>query len=552
MTEYLIILLVNYIGLSIALFKFFPAADMPVSHAFVPGLNIITWLKVIKRPWWWIFLLIFPGVNFLLGIVMCVELAKAFGYLESKDQILSGILGFIYLPKLSRDEKLIYIGPEDWTKKKKSKTREWSEAIIFAIIAASIIRTYFLEAYTIPTPSMERSLLVGDYLFVSKFHYGPKAPQTPLSFPFAHHTMPGTTSMKSYLEWIKLPFFRLPGFTDVQRNDVVVFNYPDGDTVVVARQNEGYQAILRGEAYNYKLNDYVNKKEAKSESHYLTLARKTLLKKEAISVRPVDKRENYIKRCVGIAGDKLEVKNGVLFIDDQQAEIPKEYQLNYRVKNMPYLDANALKEKYQINLAASKQAAQQNHSFVFPLTDDNLKKFKEDSPNIEVVPNFSAKNEMKSNMKNYLSERPDIIKKMESRGEYNPTLSIFPNVPSYNWTEDNFGPIVIPAEGATVKLTLENLPIYKRIIFLYEGNDLEVKEGKIYINGVESSSYTFKMNYYWLMGDNRHNSADSRFWGFVPADHVVGKAVFIWMSLDPELSWANGKLRWSRLFSFID
>ncbi|MBT6439041.1 MAG: hypothetical protein HOK72_04995, partial [Flavobacteriales bacterium] len=333
--EYLIILLVNYIGVSIALVKFIPAAGYSASHAFIPGLNILTWLKVIKRPWWWILLLIFPGVNFLLGIVMCVELAKAFGYLESKDQILAGAFGFIYLPMLSKDKKLIYVGPEDWTKKKKTKVREWSEAIIFAVIAASIIRTYFLEAYTIPTPSMEKSLLVGDYLFVSKFHYGPKSPQTPLSFPFAHHTMPGTISMKSYLEWIKLPFFRLPGFTDVERNDVVVFNYPDGDTVVVARQNESYQQIIRDEAYSYKLRDLDNQMPLKENTEYENLARKRILQNDEISVRPVDKRENYIKRCVGIAGDKLEVKNGVLFIDDKQAEIPEEYQLNYRIAQYP-------------------------------------------------------------------------------------------------------------------------------------------------------------------------------------------------------------------------
>ena len=549
--EYLIILLVNYIGVSIALMKFIPAAGYSGSHAFIPGLNILTWLKIVKRPWWWILLLIFPGVNFLLGIVMCVELAKAFGYLESKDQILAGAFGFIYLPILSKDKKLIYVGPEDWTKKKKTKVREWSEAIIFAVIAASIIRTYFLEAYTIPTPSMERSLLVGDYLFVSKFHYGPKSPQTPLSFPFAHHTMPGTTSMKSYLEWIKLPFFRLPGFTDVERNDVVVFNYPDGDTVVVARQNESYQQIIRDEAYSYKLKDLDNQIPLKENTEYENLARRRILQNDEISVRPVDKRENYIKRCVGIAGDKLEVKNGVLFIDDKQAEIPEEYQLNYKVKNIPNIDAAGLKEKYDVNLAASRQAARSDKSFVFPLTDGNLEKIRKDKPNVEFVPDFTGKDEMKGYIANNLRNRPDIIEKLMATGAQNPRFSNFPNDVRYNWTEDNFGPIVIPAEGNTIDLTIENLPIYKRIIFLYEGNDLEIKNDKIFINGVETKTYTFKLNYYWLMGDNRHNSADSRFWGFVPEDHVVGKAVFIWMSLDPELSWAEGKLRFSRLFSFI-
>lgn len=549
--EYIIILLLNYIGISVALLKFFPAGGQSAAHAFIPGLNIITWLKVIKRPWWWIFLLLFPGVNFLVGIIMCVELVKAFNLRESKEQILAGALGFIYLPYLGFTTELEYVGPEDWTKKKKTKTREWSEAIIFAVIAASIIRTYFLEAYTIPTPSMEKSLLVGDYLFVSKMHYGPKSPQTPLSFPFAHHTMPMTTGVKSYLEWIKLPFFRLPGFTDVERNDVVVFNYPDGDTVVVARQNESYQQIIRDEAYSLKLNDLASGQPLKENSRYETMARKLLWSNQEISVRPVDKRENYIKRCVGVPGDKLEVKNGVLFINDQPAEKPEEYQLNYRV-TADYLDRRTLKSKYEVNYSAYDQAARSVPNYVLPLTDGNLAAFQVDAPGLNFTADLTNKDEMKPYLRSYLQQRPDILQKLETRGEFNPRFSIFPNDPTYNWTEDNFGPITIPKAGVTIDLTLENLPLYERLIYLYEGNSLEVKGGDILINGEIATTYTFKMNHYWLMGDNRHNSADSRFWGFVPEDHVVGKAVFIWMSLDPELGWAEGKLRFRRLFSFID
>ena len=338
----------------------------------------------------------------------------------------------------------------------------------------------------------------------------------------------------------------------MERNDVVVFNYPDGDTVVVARQNESYQQIIRDEAYSYKLKDLGNQMPLKANTAYENQARKRILKNDQISVRPVDKRENYIKRCVGIAGDKLEVKNGVLFIDDKQAEIPEEYQLNYKVKNVQYINKITLKEKYDINYKATEQSARANNTFVFPLTDNNLAKFKQDEPNFNFIPDFTSKDEMKGYITNNLRNRPDIIEKLMTTGAQNPRFSNFPNDVRYNWTEDNFGPIVIPAEGNTIDLTLENLPIYKRIIFLYEGNDLEIKNDKIFINGVETKTYTFKMNYYWLMGDNRHNSADSRFWGFVPEDHVVGKAVFIWMSLDPELSWSEGKLRFSRLFSFID
>ncbi len=398
---------------------------------------------------------------------------------------------------------------------------------------------------------MEKSLLVGDYLFVSKMHYGPKSPQTPLSFPFAHHTMPMTTGVKSYLEWIKLPFFRLPGFTDVERNDVVVFNYPDGDTVVVARQNESYQQIIRDEAYSLKLNDLASGQPLKENSRYETMARKLLWSNQDISVRPVDKRENYIKRCVGVPGDKLEVKNGVLYINDQPAEKPEEYQLNYRV-NADYLDRNALKSKYEVNYSAYDQAARSAPNYVFPLTDGNLAAFQTDAPGLNFTADLTNKDEMKPYLRTYLQQRPDILQKLESQGEFNPRFSIFPNDPAFNWTEDNFGPITIPKAGETIDLTLENLPIYERLIYLYEGNSLEVKDGKIWINDQIATTYTFKINHYWLMGDNRHNSADSRFWGFVPEDHVVGKAVFIWMSLDPELGWAEGKLRFRRLFSFID
>lgn len=362
-------------------------------------------------------------------------------------------------------------------KKKKGFVREWVDAIVFAVIAATIIRLFLIEAYTIPTSSMEKSLLIGDFLFVSKVSYGPRTPITPLAFPFAHHTIP-VFNTKAYLEWIKLPYFRLPGFGKVENNDVVVFNYP----------MEGF--------------------------------------------RPVDKRENYIKRCVAIPGDELQVKNGELFINGELADKPEKMQHSYNVKT----NGTGFNKRVLRKLDITEGGRVSNAGdFRLTMTDE-------------------AKEEIAE-----LNNVEDVRAAFSEPGSY--AEYIFPNsdtelqshdLKKFFWNVDNFGPITIPKKGETVQLSEENLAIYERLIGFYEGNDLKIEEDRIYINGIESDSYTFKMDYYFMMGDNRHNSADSRFWGFVPEDHIVGKAVFIWLSIDQNATSLFERIRWSRLFNLID
>lgn len=509
----------------ISLWKLFEKAGRKNWEALIPVYNIIVWLRITKKPWWWALLLIFPGVNILMLMVMNVNLATVFGQRKFTDGLAAVFLPFIYLPYIAFKPEVKYIGPVDRTKIKKSTVHEWGDAIIFAVIAASIIRTYFLEAFTIPTSSMEKTLLKGDYLFVSKINYGPKIPNTPLSFPFAHHTLPGTET-PSYLEWIKLPYFRLPGWADIERNDIVVFNFPEGDTVIVDEQNRSYYQIVREYATQLKASDRQQNITEKPDEEYMQLARNLILKTRKITVRPVDKQENYIKRCTAIPGDKLQVINDTLYINDAPAVIHENYQLKYWVQTSDHLNTSNLKSQYDIN-PEDVLFVSQLGSYLIPLTDENYEKFKK----FPLVQN--------------------ILPKVEPKSFEDETHRVFPNDKNYDWSEDNFGPITIPRKGETVNLTPENIAVYRRIIRVYEGNDLVEKDGKIFINGSEANTYTFKMNYYWLMGDSRHNSLDARFWGFVPEDHVVGKAVFIWLSLDPDRKLSDGKIRWNRLFSLI-
>ena len=394
-----------------------------------------------------------------------------------------------------------------WKKKnppdgKQTKVVEWVDAIIFAVIAATFIRMFFIEAYTIPTSSMEKSMLIGDYLFVSKTSYGPKLPNTPLSFPFVHHTMPLSKTQKSYVEWIKKPYKRIGGFGKVKNNDVVVFNFPEGDTVALNVQNQSYYQLVR----SYGRDRVWQEKETFGE----------------IIARPVDKRENYIKRCVGIAGDVLEYKNGQLFVNGKE----QQHFPGMQYDNVVTTDGTSINKRTldQMKIAEADRHMYSNSQYLFPLTQENEQKMK--------------------SMKNVTSVQRTLVP--PANGDQN----IFPFSPLYQWNVDNFGPLEIPKKGQTVKLTLDNLPMYERIIALYEANDLKVKDSAIYINGAVADSYTFKMDYYWMMGDNRHNSADSRYWGFVPEDHIVGKAVFIWLSMDKDQPFYN-KIRWSRLFSFV-
>jgi signal peptidase I len=404
---------------------------------------------------------------------------------------------------------------------------EWVDALIFAVIAASFIRIFFFEAYTIPTMSMEKTLLAGDYLFVSKVAYGPRVPNTPLSFPFVHHTLPLSKSTPSYLTWIETEYRRLAGWGEVKRDDIVVFNFPTGDTVVIQDQARDYYTIIRDYAFTMKYDDerrnHTNPNSQvplKSDEEYLEAARNFVWNSFDIVVRPVDKRENYIKRCVAIPGDILEIKEGDLYVNGvMQQDIPtRQYQ--YKVVTDGSLIPNSILKKHDVYLSEVNDI-RRHYSDVYPLSVETAEKFKE------------------------MSIVKDVKRNLQERGFYD--FRIFPHNEMYPWNNDWFGPLWIPKAGETIELTPEIMPFYERVIGYYEGNNLEEKDGKYFINGEQVQTYTFKMNYYWLMGDHRHNSADSRIWGFVPEDHVVGKAWLIWFSRNIEY----GGIRWNRVGNFI-
>jgi signal peptidase I len=365
-------------------------------------------------------------------------------------------------------------------KKKKSATREWVDAIVFAVIAATLIRTFFIEAYVIPTPSMERSLLVGDFLFVSKVNYGARTPMTPIAFPFAHHTMP-LIGTKAYWDGVKLPYYRLPGLSDVKKGDVVVFNYPmDADSPFY---------------------------------------------------RPVDKRENFIKRCQGTPGDTLSVVDAQVYVNRKAMPSPPESQIEYDYTTTGIdLNPQVFEDLHISTYEGSTHRTMTNGAAAILRGYTGIK---------SLTPHLSPKGVTDPTYAVYPTNPNHPVGP--------PNLMLNGRQPDYKWNIDNYGPIIIPKKGWTVKLDSMTYPLYIRAITVYENNKVKVVGNDIFINGKKTDTYTFKLNYYWMMGDNRHDSDDSRFWGFVPEDHIVGKALFIWMSWDENASFFS-KIRWSRLF----
>jgi signal peptidase I len=531
----LLFVLFTYVALHVGLYKVFEKAGEQGWKALVPFYSEAIWCKIIGRPMWWSVWLWVPLVGFFIGVGMIVDLARSFGRHSFAQHFFAVVLPFVYFPLLGWKDQDAYQGPawekmNNWRKEykkalaegdalgkerleqsmpfpKKTIVREWTESILFAVFAAHFIRLFAIEAYTIPTPSMEGSLLVGDFLFVSKLHYGSRLPMTPLSFPLLHNTLPFTGG-ECYTTALQWGYNRAPALQSVERYDPVVFNFPEDDTVF-----GGLDVPFEKQYHNL-----IKSREATREQ----ILNNPALRKRLV-VRPVDKRSFYIKRCVGLPGDKIQVKNAILYVND--APMPKVGQVQYRHrvftnKELSSREIADMESKHPITFTRNQ------NGIIIPnfadLSPEAIEAIKREYPQIDSFQMYAADPSMLDH-------------------------STYPyNSKKYPWNNDNYGPIVVPKKGTSVELSMDNIELYARIIAAYEGNDFKIDNGQFFINGKVATSYTFKMDYYWMMGDNRHNSADSRSWGFVPEDHIVGKPLFIWMSLKGA-ALANG-IRWNRLF----
>jgi signal peptidase I len=499
-----IIFIVATLSWHIGLYGMFKKAGIDGWKAFVPFYN--TWCMVTKMNLkkYWFFLQLIPIAGQFITIWITIKFVEHFGRFGFLHHAATVFFPFLYFPYLGFSNKERYAGTSVVNNYKKSAGREWIDAAAFAVVAATIIRTFVFEAYTIPTSSMEKTLLVNDFLFVSKFAYGPRIPNTPLAMPFVHHTIP-VVNTKSYLDWIKIPYTRWFA-SPVKRNDAVVFNFPAGDTLTTKYDSQvPYYDLVR----NYGREKVWENFTGGGENGEIT-------------TRPVDKRENYIKRCTGIAGDTIQIKDGILYVTGQPAYVSPTSATFYIVEtNNKLLDEEMLKNA---GIRLNMNADAEGESVDFNAISNNLYHINLTAIELEIIKKMPE-------VKNVTRE---IIKEVTL--PYDSTVA--------KWTTDNFGPLWIPKKGATIKLTKENIAFYQRAIHVYENNTWLQKDGKVFINGKETDSYTFKMDYYWMMGDNRHKSQDSRYWGFVPEDHIVGKASLIWMS------WEKGP-RWKRMFTTI-
>ena len=566
----------NYIFLALVLSSFFGLSKLFLKSgidswkAFVPIYNFYLLAKLLNKPSWWCLIMIVPGVNIIMYGVYGFNVARAFNKPSNQDLLFASILPYIFFVKLGYDDTAKFVGLSKFEIEPSKLIKNWVDPIIFAVIAASIIRGYFIEAFTIPTSSLEKSLMVGDFLFVNKFAYGPKIPQTPLSFPFAHHTLPFSETKKSYLEWIKLPYFRLPGFGSVKNNDIVVFNYPDGDTVAIGDQNSSYYELTRQLSYLIKRQDLNDGQVSKSDDFYYGKAWEYMNNSKnvfpwsnkpivEIVARPPDKREHYVKRCVGIAGDKFEVRNSDIYINDTLQAMPKKAQHYFLVKcssrvfgeesnssnGRISLTNSALLDKLDIYASEVSVEAISKDTIVYKLN-------------------------MPADVAADVKKIPDVvsvIRKAEQKGFRE--FTVFPHNNSYAWNNDFFGPLIIPKAGMTLPIDTHNLCLYKKILDTYDDGIHQVisQNGQVLYDQKPINSYTFKQDYYFMMGDNRHNSADSRSWGMVPYDHIVGSPFFVWFSMkysenNPVSGKSvisslfknskDGKFRWERFLCYVD
>ncbi|MBP6181932.1 signal peptidase I [Flavobacterium sp.] len=472
---FLFIQVIHFLGT----WKLYESAGRKRWEAAIPVYNAIVLMKIIGRPTWWTVLLFIPIINLIMFPVIWVETLRSFEKKSSLDTFLGIVTFGFYIYYVNYTQKLDYIA--DRNLHPENKTADTISSLLFAVIVATLVHTYFIQPYTIPTSSLEKSLLIGDFLFVSKMNYGARVPMTTVALPMVHDSIP-LTKRKSYLSWPQLPYLRLPGIQNINRTDIVVFNWPV-DTV-------------------YKFFD-TSKRRA---------------------YKPVDKKSNYVKRCVGIPGDSLSIKDGIIYVNG------KILQLSERAKPQ-FSYAVALDGKTPIDFESLLKE--------LDITDDAG--FKTDLRDTLFLKALTAAGAQRlKNVPGVVSVTRQISKGVED--------GIFPHI--NKWNRDNLGPIYIPEKGKTVALNIETLPFYKMIISEYEKKDLKVNGNEIRINGKVVNSYTFNQNYYWMMGDNRHNSEDSRYWGYVPEDHIVGKPIFIWLSIDPHGKGIN-KIRWDRVFTTV-
>ena len=530
--EWLIFFLVVQVIHGLGTWKLYVKSGYKSILAFIPVYNAVILMKIINRPTWWVILLFLPIINLLIFPVIWVETARSFGKNTTLDTIATvASLGFfIYL--INYSSKSEYISERDINPK--TAFGEWLGSIIFAVILATFVHTYLIQPYIVPTGSLEKSILIGDFLFVSKFHYGARAPQTAVSFPMVHDTIVGT-GIRSYLNKPQIPYFRLPGFQNIKRNEIVTFSWP-ADTV-----------------------------------------RKFFVREKGVK-KPIDKKSNYVKRCVALPSDTLEIINGLIHINGKKSIMPYRAKpiYTYSAYNSKGVSASSL-IKLGVSDIQRKFKIQEINQYKFEQIRPYLLNVIDNSPEnfIVITKSKGIPYEIRLNSRISMTEikdtktdlfltnkEADLISKSNILDSLKRTFneiksyntSYFPNNIRFNWNEDNFGPIIIPKTNTTVELNKNNLPIYKKIIREYEKNELTLDlNGTIRINNIETNSYTFKQDYYWMMGDNRYRSEDSRSWGFVPEDHIVGKPVFIWFSIDGiNDGFKNWKIRWDRVFTTIN
>jgi len=494
----LIIQVIHFLGT----WKLYIKAGRKAWEALIPVYNAIVLMKIINRSPWLTILLFVPIVNLIMFPVIWVETLRSFGKNSNIDTFLGIITGGLYIYYINYTQDVTYI--KERSLKPRTAVGEWTSSILFAIIAATIVHTYVMQPFTIPTSSLEKTLLVGDFLFVSKFHYGARAPMTAVSFPMVHDTVP-VLRKKSYTAKPQLPYFRIPGFQDIKRNDIVVFNWPI-DTV------NAFQQYSDGK-YHYK---------------------------------PIDKKSNYVKRCVGIPGDSLEVRDGFVYINGKQNELPDRARLQFSYKiNTKIAFVKTGNDGKYTNIPTDFIANQVDVSDIYLINIDRTNKV------FTHIAHLTEKEFQK------IKNNPQVVSiEKNSNVKGNWDRRVFPHDSRQPWNSKFFGPIYIPQQGVTIDINIENISLYKRIIEVYEGSELGINYTitlsgtEVLLNGTLLTEYTFLQDYYWMMGDNRDNSEDARMWGYVPFNHVVGKPVFVWMSLDSNAKGFD-KIRTERLFTTV-